>query len=82
MKNLKLDYTEEQFSLLLDALNHSLLLLNYAYHSAKLGCNIPTTQLNQKFENMHYEDIIAYTNPRLEILYEFYINLLTLEDKK
>ena len=81
MVEIKLNYTPEEYSMLLDALNHSLILLRKTYNSAKFGCELPH-EFDQKFSKMSFDEIEAYINPRLQLMYDFYKQMITFEKEK
>ena len=81
MVEVKLNYTPEEYSMLLDALNHSLILLRKTYTSAKIGCELPS-EFYQKFDKMTLEEIEEYTTPRLQLMYDFYKQMVSLENER
>lgn len=79
MAEIKLHYTPEELSILLDALNHGCVALGKIYHSASLACAIPS-EFEEKFGSMSFEEIEEYTKPRMNSLRELYNYLLTFEE--
>ena len=78
MVEIKLNYTPEEYSMLLDALNHSLILLRKTYAGARIGCELPH-EFDQKVGKLPHDDNEEYTIPRLQLMYDFYKQMLSFE---
>ena len=76
---IKLDYTPDELSTLLDALNHGCIALGKIYSGAKLGCELPK-EFENKFKSMSFEEIDDYVEPRIKSLRMLYDYLLTFEN--
>ena len=79
MAEIKLHYTPEELSVLLDVLNHSYIALRKVYGAARFGCDIPP-EFEAKFNSLRFEEIDEYIQPRLRSLRELYEYLLTFEE--
>ena len=75
---IKLNYTKDELSLLLDGLNNAIIALQSVYKSAQLGCNIPP-QFIPLFENKSFEEIDDIVESRLNAVSDLYILLLEQE---
>ena len=75
---IKLNYTKDELSLLLDGLNNAIIALQSVYKSAQLGCNIPH-QFIPLFENKSFEEIDDIVESRLKAVSDLYILLLEQE---
>ncbi len=76
---IKLNYTQDELHILLDALNHARVALGSIYASARLGCDLPFT-FEEKFKKMSFNEIDEYTKVRSNSLRELYEYLLTFEE--
>ena len=77
---IKLKYTKDELSLLLDGLNNAIIALQSTYRSAQLGCDIPS-QFIPLFENKSYEEIDNIVESRLSAINRLYTILLEQEEK-
>lgn len=79
MEEIKLNYTQEELSILLDALNHATIALGKIYAAARFSCEIPTV-FEEKFKDMSFEEINEYTTTRFKSIQELYTYLLSFEN--
>ena len=75
---IKLNYTKDELSLLLDGLNNAIIALQSVYKSAQLGCDIPS-QFTPLFKNKSFEEIDNIIEPRLSAVNHLYTILLEQE---
>ena len=75
---IKLKYTKDELSLLLDGLNNAIIALQSVYKSAQFGCDIPS-QFISLFENKSFEEIDDIVEPRLNAIKHLYTILLEQE---
>jgi len=83
VKEIKIYYTEEQLSTILDALNNAIIALSDAYGAANLGCyeSVPR-KLRAAFERKSTEEVKAVTSIRMDAIYTLYKDLLAFEEKE
>ena len=75
---IKLNYTKDELSLLLDGLNNAIIALQSVYKSAQFGCDI-SSQFIPLFENKSFEEIDDIAESRLKAVNDLYILLLEQE---
>ena len=83
MVEIKIQYSQEQLSIILDALNNAIIALNDAYGAANLGCysSVPR-KLRVAFERRSMEEIETVTSKRMDAIYTLYKDLLSFEEKE
>lgn len=77
---IKLNYTQEELSTLLDGLNNACMALANVYSAAYLGCDIPGSFIPM-FEHRSLEEIEEVTKLRYGAVRQLYNFLLAYEEK-
>lgn len=77
---IKLNYTQEELSILLDGLNNACVALADVYSAAYLGCDIPGSFIPM-FEHRSIEEIEEVTKLRYGAVRQLYNFLLSYEEK-
>lgn len=77
---IKLNYTQEELSTLLDGLNNACMALANVYSAAYLGCDIPGSFIPM-FEHRSPEEIEEVTKLRYGAVRQLYNFLLSYEEK-
>ena len=77
---IKLNYTQEELSTLLDALNNGYIALSDAFIAAMLGCDYPA-KLRPLLEDKMPEEVREMAYLRLGVLRQLYEFLLAYEEK-
>lgn len=77
---IKLNYTQEELSTLLDGLNNAYVALGNVYSAACLGCDIPNSFI-PIFEHRSLEEIEEVTKLRYGAVRQLYNFLLSYEEK-
>lgn len=77
---IKLNYTKEELSTLLDGLNNACMALANVYSAAYLGCDIPGSFIPM-FEHRSLEEIEEVTKLRYGAVRQLYQFLLAHEEK-
>ena len=87
MKDIKLDiklqYTQQQLSTILDALNNAIISLQDVYSMAVLGfdSSLPK-KLRAMFTSKSFEEIETTTSARMDAIGTLYKDLLSFEEKE
>ena len=76
---IKLDYSKEELSILLDGLNNAIIALQDVYGSAQFGCEVPK-KFEKLFEDKSFEEIDKMRKDRISCLKHLYEYLLLYED--
>lgn len=77
---IKLNYTQEELSTLLDGLNNGYIALSDAFIAAMLGCDYPV-KLRPLLEDKAPEEVREIAHLRLGALKQLYDFLLSYEQK-
>lgn len=78
MIDVKLHYTDEELSKLLDVMNWGYLLCCDLYNGYKFGCQTPS-RFNKLFEDKTDDEVDIYMSDRLELYRDIYNYLLEFE---
>lgn len=76
---IKLDYSDEELTELISALNNAIVALNKIYGAARLGCEIPA-EFEFLFKNKSFQEIDNFTDCRLGLLKNLYSKLIEYEN--
>lgn len=74
---IKLNYTYDELTTLLDGLNNAILAVQEVYNALLLGCSMP--KVFNDFEKMSFEEIDRFVTIRKGALLDLYQHLLQYE---
>ena len=77
---IKLNYTQEELSTLLDGLNNACIALGEVYAAGRLGCQVPS-KFRPLFETRTFDEIMEETRLREDAVKQLYDFLLSYEQK-
>ena len=77
---IKLNYTQEELSTLLDGLNNACIALGDVYAAGRLGCQVPSKFI-PFFETRTFDEIMKETRLREDAVKRLYDFLLSYEQK-
>ena len=77
---IKLNYTQEELSTLLDGLNNACIALRDVYAAGRLGCQVPS-KFKPFFETKTFDEIEEETHLREDAVKQLYDFLLSYEQK-
>lgn len=77
---IKLNYTQEELSTLLDGLNNACIALGEVYAAGRLGCQVPS-KFTPFFESKTFDEIEEETHLREAAVKQLYDFLLSYEQK-
>lgn len=77
---IKLNYTQEELSALLDGLNNACVALGEVYAAGRLGCQVPS-KFRPFFETKTVDEIIEETHLREDAVKQLYDFLLSYEQE-
>ncbi len=77
---IKLNYTQEELSTLLDGLNNACIALGDVYAAGRLGCQIPN-KFRPLFETRTFDEMMEETRLREDAVKQLYDFLLSYEQK-
>lgn len=76
---IKLNYTKEELTNLINGLNNAIIAVSDVYSAAMLGCEVPN-KFNVLFDNKTPDEIIDLTNKRVNALKQLYYLLESYEE--
>ena len=77
---IKLNYTQEELSTLLDGLNNACIALGEVYAAGRLGCWVPS-KFRPLFETRTFDEMMEETRLREDAVKQLYDFLLSYEQK-
>lgn len=76
---IELDYSDEELTELISALNNAIVALDKIYGAAKFGCGVPA-EFDPLFKNKSFQEIDSFTEHRLSLLKNLYNKLIEYEN--
>ena len=76
---IELDYSDEELTELISALNNAIVALDKIYGAAKFGCGVPA-EFDPLFKNKSFQEIDSFTEHRLGLLKNLYSKLIEYEN--